>query len=150
MADKVTASTTAAGVRKSTSFDIAGSGDKCFLCGNTIGEGAPIGFYQGKNAMLRCHRGCINVMDAQGGTPKAFHEFMSSKGKSQPPAHDKPVHQDVEALKLEVEAPADEWRGPRSIQFDSFVALQNFIVRKGAIPAQVRVTIGTYVMQAGG
>lgn len=149
--DKPTASTSRAAGKKSTSFDIAASGDRCFLCGNTIGETDPIGFYQGKSAMVRCHRGCINIMEAQGGTPKDFHRFMESKGRKQPPVHDKPVHQDVENEKAVVYSqPAPEWSGPRSIKFDSFADLQTFVAARGVIPSHVRVAVGTYVMQAGG
>lgn len=137
--------------KKSTSFDIAASGDKCFLCGRTIGESAPIGFYQGKNAMLRCHRGCINIMESQGGKPKDFHRFMEAK--NQPPIYDKPVHADVVAANMEVSIPVKEpkeWRGPRSIKFDDFDQMQKFISERGPIPKSVRVAVGEYVMQAGG
>ena len=149
MPPRLTARTTAAGGRKSTSFDIAASGDTCFLCGHTIAEDAPIGFYQGKNAMVRCHRGCINIMETNGGTPKDFHRFIEANAK-RPPVNVKPVHQDVEALKLEVEIPVQEWNGPKSILFDSFADLQAFIVARGAIPESVRVAVGSYVMQSGG
>jgi hypothetical protein len=87
-------------------------------------------------------------MDANGGTPKDFHRAIEAKQNGQPPVHDKPVHQDVEALKLEVEVP--EWRGPRSIQFANFADLQQFIAAKGPIPQHVRVAVGPYVMQSGG
>lgn len=144
---KPTARTSAAGVKKSTSFDIAASGDTCFLCGNTIGESDPIGFYQGRSAMVRCHRGCINIMDINGGTPKDFHRYMEAQNDVRSLSQAKPVHQDIEALKLEVEVP--EWRGPKHILFDDFAAMQTFIVAKGPIPDHVRVNVGSYVVQAG-
>jgi hypothetical protein len=125
-------------------------GDKCFLCGNTIGEAAPRGFYQGKNAMMLCHRGCLQQMETHGGTPKDFHAFKEAQAKKQPPAHDAPVpvHADIEAQKLVVEAPA--WQGPRSIRFDSLEHMQAYILQRGAIPTSVRVAIGETVLQAGG
>lgn len=146
--DKPTARTYGAAGNKSTSFDLVSSGDRCFLCGRTIGETDPIGFYQGKSAMVRCHRGCINIMEVQGGTPKDFHRFMESK--NQPPIHDKPVHADVVSEKSVVEIPEKEWTGPRSIKFDDFDHMQSFISQRGPIPSSVRVTVGDYVMQAGG
>ena len=146
---KPTANISKASVKKSTSFDLVASGDNCFLCGRTIGESAPIGFYQGKNAMMRCHRGCIDIMEMNGGTPKDFHAFMEAKRVA--PRHDKPVHQDVEAEKAQVYTePAPEWVGPRSIKFDDFADLQAFIAARGVIPSHVRVAIGAYVLQAGG
>ena len=46
----------------------AGLGDKCFLCGQQIGETDPRGFYTGtnNNAMMLAHRGCLNTFEANG------------------------------------------------------------------------------------
>ncbi|QZE10530.1 hypothetical protein SEA_SCOOBYDOOBYDOO_215 [Mycobacterium phage ScoobyDoobyDoo] len=143
---KPTASSYSAAAKTTNGLSPLQWGDKCFLCGNTIGEADPIGFYQGKNSMMRSHRGCLDKMDMLGGTPKDFHKFMASKGQA--PRHDKPVHQDIVQEHAQVEAGA--WSGPRAIRFDDFAHLQSFIVGRGAIPSHVRVYIGDYVVQAGG
>ncbi|ASZ74764.1 hypothetical protein KHO57_gp140 [Mycobacterium phage Phabba] len=128
-------------------------GDKCFLCGHTIAEGAGEGFYQSKKGgFLRCHRGCLTTMEVAGGHPKDFHRAMEERKKA--PVHDKPVHQDVEQSKLQVAYDDDEappaYSGPRSIKFNDLQHLQEFIVQRGPLPSHVRVFIGDYVIQAGG
>ncbi|ACH62184.1 hypothetical protein MYRNA_217 [Mycobacterium phage Myrna] len=153
-----TAQSSAAGVKRPTSavgLSPLEWGDKCFLCGNSIAEGAGEGFYQSKKGgFLRCHRGCLSTMEMAGGHPKDFHRVMAERKQS--PVHDKPVHQDVEAEKLQVEyddempPPAQAYNGPRSIKFDDLQHLQGFITQRGAIPDHVRVFIGDYVIQAGG
>ena len=123
-------------------------GDKCFLCGKTIAEAAPRGFHAMKNSQVLCHRGCIDTMMIAGGHPRDFHRVMEAR--NQPPVHDKPVHQDVEAAKAVVLETIEEYKGPRSIKFDSLPAMQTYIAAKGPIPDFVRVAIGAYVIQAGG
>jgi hypothetical protein len=145
---KPTASSYSASAKTTNGLNPLQWGDKCFLCGNTIGESAPIGFYQGKNAMMRSHRGCLDKMDMLGATPKDFHEYMAKQGQA--PVHDKPVHQDLVNNQMAVEMPVKQYNGPRSIKFDSFAHLQQFIVQRGEIPTHVRVAIGDYVIQSGG
>lgn len=127
-------------------------GDKCFLCGHTIAEGAGEAFYRSKKGSFhRCHRGCHTTMEIAGGHPKDFHRVMAER--KQAPVHDKPVHQDVEQAKLQVEyddeAPPP-YSGPRSIKFTDLQHLQGYIIGRGPIPEFVRVFIGDYVIQAGG
>lgn len=125
-------------------------GDKCFLCGNTIGEAAPIGFYQGRNSFARCHRGCLEKMEMVGGTPRAFHEYMQSHGNKRAPSqHVKPTP----APPVEPgddEPSANTYKGPKVIQFEDFGHLQRHVAQKGPLPSFVRVLVGDYVMQAGG
>lgn len=143
---KITAESSKASVKVTRGISPLDLGDKCFLCGHSIGEGVAPGFYQGKNATLIAHRGCIDKMDMAGGTPQDFHRVLESQKKP------KPVSQHVTPVNPEpVEAPAGppEYRGPRSIQFDTFEQLQNFIAARGILPSFVRVSLGSYVLQSG-
>lgn len=138
-------------------------GDKCFLCSREIAEGAPQGFYRSrKGGFYRCHRGCLNIMDTNGGHPKDFHQFMAQK--KSPPIHDTPTP--VPPVEPAVVVPADldedelppdparavesTYNGPRSIKFNDFTHMQSFIAQKGPIPASVRVFVGETCLQAGG
>lgn len=148
---KITAESSKAAAKVTRAFSPLDLGDKCFLCGHTIGEGQAPGFYQGKTSTVIAHRGCLDKMDMAGGTPKDFHRVVGNK--SQAPVHDKPVHQDVENERAQVYATSSapsQWRGPRSIRFDTFADLQTFILARGEIPSHVRVAIGDYVIQSGG
>lgn len=138
-------------------------GDKCFLCGREIPEGGQQGFYQSrKGGFYRCHRGCLNIMQAQGGHPRDFHAFMEAKHAA--PVHDAPVPMDPVAPAAAVpgDLDADElppnpgvaaeatWNGPRSIKFNDFGHMQQFISQRGPIPKSVRIFVGETCLQAGG
>lgn len=95
--------------------------DKCFLCGNNIGETDPRGFYQGTSAMMLCHRGCLNVMSTHGGTPADYHRAMASDAEPAP--------------------------GPSWLDFPDLAALQVYTVTHGDIPSRVKVTVAGKVIQ---
>jgi len=164
MPDKPTARTYSAASNTTQGLSPLSWGDKCFLCGNTIGETDPVAFYRSrKGGFYRTHRGCLNIMEAQGGHPKDFHEFMARK-KNQPPVHDTParapqvdpapaVPADLDADELPPNAEVAQeatYSGPRSIRFDDFGHLQQFITQRGPLPKSVRVYIGQHCLQAGG
>lgn len=154
--EKPTARSYSASVKTTTGLSPLQWGDKCFLCGNTIAEGSGEGFYQSKKGgFYRCHRGCINIMDSAGGHPRDFHRVKGELEGRKAPVHDEPVHQDIEARKLQVEFEADElppqqYNGPRTIKFADLQRLQSYTAVRGPIPDHVRVFIGDYVVQAGG
>lgn len=152
--EKPTARSYSAAVKTTQGLSPLQWGDKCFLCGNTIAEGAGEGFYQSKKGgFYRCHRGCLNTMEAAGGHPRDFHrvkeEQRANRAASQPPVHDKPVIAERPELD-EDELPPQEYRGPRSIKFNDLQHMQDYTAAKGPIPQHVRVSIGDYVIQSGG
>jgi hypothetical protein len=138
-------------------------GDKCFLCSREIAEGAPQGFYRSrKGGFYRCHRGCLQTLEAQGGHPRDYHRFMAEKHAA--PVHDVPTPMPPVAPAPVVPADLDPdelppdpntaaeatYNGPRSIKFNDFAHMQQFISSRGPIPKSVRVYVGETCMQAGG
>jgi hypothetical protein len=98
-------------------------------------------------------------MEMAGGHPRDFHrvkeEAAAKKaGGHQPPVHDKPVVPDLDDDEIPPHMRAQEnpetYVGPRSIRFDDLQHMQTFTAAKGPIPTHVRVSIGDYVIQAGG
>ena len=132
MTDKLerpTAKSYEAGINTVPAVSVTEFGDKCFLCGYVIGESDPRGFYQGTRAMMLCHRGCLNTMDANGGTPMDFHRAI-----------DNPVEV------VETEKP---YVGPSWLDFADMAALISHVKSVGDIPDHVKVTIAGQVIQAG-
>ena len=86
----------------------------------------------GKAAMMLCHTGCINVMNANGGKPADYHRAMGDRA--------------VKAVGLD---PGTAYSGPGWLEFPDLAAMANYVRDKGDIPAHVKVTIGTTVVQAG-
>lgn len=127
--DKPTATSSAAGITTTQGVSPMEFSDKCFLCGNMIGESDPRSFYQGTRAMMLCHRGCLNIMDAHGGTPADYHRAI-----------DNPV------TVVEPEVP---YVGPSWLDFADLAALADHVRSKGSIPDHVKVTIAGQVVQAG-
>lgn len=112
-------------------------GDKCFLCGNSIGETDPRGFYTGENnnAMIIAHRGCLDALAAAGGDPKKLYEMREAAGKAGPPAG-------PDAEPVSVNTP-----GVSNIKFATFGDMQDFISTRGPIPPGVGVYIGDQKFQ---
>lgn len=128
MADKMekpTAQAFSAGLAKETAAGPLQWSDKCFLCGNLIGESDPRGFYQGTAAMMLCHRGCLNTMNMHGGKPADYHRAMAPK---QP----------------EPEAPTG---GPAWLHFPNMAALISYVKSKGDIPEHIKVTVAGQTIQ---
>ena len=153
--EKPTASAYSASVNTTRGLSPLDWGDKCFLCGNTIAEGAPQGFWQSKKGgFYRCHRGCLDKMEMVGGTPRAFHEYIAAQGnKKGPSQHVKPEPAPPAPELDDDELPpptANTYKGPKVIQFEDFGHLQRHVAQKGPLPSFVRVLVGDYVMQAGG
>lgn len=146
---KPTAHSSAAAAKTTNGLSPLQWGDKCFLCGRTIGESDPIGFYQGKNAMMRSHRGCLNQMEMVGGTPKDFHEYHAKKQARTEPVHQDVVNHRAEVSVSESETPVSSIQA-RNIQFDDLQQLMDFVEKRGRIPKNVRVNIGAWVIQRGG
>lgn len=103
--------------------------DKCFLCSNMIEETDPRGFYQGSNAMMLCHRGCLNVMASHGGKPADYHRAMTATTG--------------DATSFTVTASG----GPAWLDFPTLSALQAYTRLKGDIPAGVKVTVAGQTIQ---
>lgn len=132
MADKIgkpTAQTYSAGGNKEIAAGPLQWNDKCFLCGTLIGETDPRGFYQGSNAMMLCHRGCLNIMGANGGTPEGYHRAMQATAA---PA---PIADDTVAA------------GPGWLEFANLAALQDFVRLTGPIAPHVKVTVAGKIIQ---
>lgn len=127
MSDKPTARSYSASAVSQKAAGPLAWGDKCFLCGQQIGETDPRGFYTGtnNNAMMLAHRGCLNTFEANGNAwPEA----------KEPP---KPTY---EPIPITIE-PEPSFAG-KQIRFGSFDDLQDFIVKRGPIPSGVRVWLG--------
>jgi hypothetical protein len=127
MADsKPSASSFAAGLPTSQGLSPLQWSDKCFLCGREIGETDPRGFYQGTAAMMLCHRGCLNVMDANGGRPEDYHRAMEQQSSTTAHAGS---------------------GGPGWLEFPDLASLQAYVKLHGDIPAQVKVTVAGQAIQ---
>jgi hypothetical protein len=150
--DKPTASAYSASVNSTRGLSPLDWGDKCFLCGNTIGEGAQQSFWQHpKGGFYRNHRGCQDKMDMVGGTPRAFHEYIEAQAKKKAPSQHVQPEPAPPAPELEDDQPTvNTYKGPKVIQFEDFGHLQRHIAQSGPLPSFVRVLVGEYVMQAGG
>lgn len=132
MADKIgkpTAQTYSAGGNKEVAAGPLQWSDKCFLCGTEIGETDPRGFYQGSAAMLLCHRGCLNTMDAHGGTPEGYHRAMSGQQSAPRQA-----------------GPAPDG-GPLWMDFPNLAAMISYVKDKGEIAPHVKVTVAGKTVQ---
>lgn len=127
---KPTASSFSAGLPTSQGLSPLQWSDKCFLCGNMIGETDPRGFYQGTNAMLLCHRGCLNVMNAHGGQPQDYHRAVS--GESAPAAR---------------EETGGERSGPHWLDFPDLAGMQAYIRASGDISSTVTLTVAGKTIQ---
>jgi hypothetical protein len=128
---KATAQSFSADVNREVGASPLHWNDKCFLCGVEIGETEPRQFYQGKAAMVLCHTGCLNVMNANGGRPVDYHTAVGSQavvGSRQPPSY----------------------TGPGWLDFPDLAAMVAYVRDKGDIPGHVKVTVnGGTVVQAG-
>jgi len=132
---KPTAQSSSADVNREVGASPLHWNDKCFLCSVEIGETEPRQFYMGKAAMVLCHTGCLNVMNANGGRPVDYHTAMGNQA--------------VVAAGLD---PAPQPRtGPGWLDFPDLAAMMAYAREKGDIPAHVKVTVnGGTVVQAGG
>lgn len=120
---KPAAQSFSAGINKEIGASPLHWNDKCFLCGVLIGETDPRGFYSGSNAMMLCHRGCLNVMETHGGTPEDYHRAMAA-----------------------APSPTDQ-SGPAWLDFPDLAALLAYTQRRGDIPATVKVTVAGKTIQ---
>ena len=128
---KATAQSFAAAGNKEVGASPLHWNDKCFLCSVEIGETEPRQFYMGKAAMMLCHTGCLNVMNANGGKPADYHRAMGDNV--------------VRAAGLE----PNPYTGPGWLDFPDLTALQTYTKEKGEIPSHVKVTVGNTVIQVG-
>lgn len=133
MADKMgkpTAQSYAAGINKEVGASPLHWSDKCFLCNSGIGETDPRSFYTGKSAMMLCHQGCLNLMNAHGGSPEDYHRAMSPN---------------VGTADQET---ADVGRsGPSWLEFPTLAEMVSYVRERGEIPPHVRVTVAGKVIQ---
>jgi len=131
---KPTAQASSADVNREVGASPLHWNDKCFLCNAEIGETDPRQFYMGKAAMMLCHTGCLNVMNANGGKPADYHRAMGDQA--------------VKSTGLD---PAAEpaWTGPGWLEFPDLAALAAYVKDRGDIPDHVKVTVGRTVVQAG-
>lgn len=135
MTDKPTARSYSASMTAEQAAGPMSWGDKCFLCSHTLGEADPRGFYVPNNnaaKMFLCHQHCLNVMYANGGHPRDYHQAMALKGTPAPAP-------DVEP----------EVTGPMNIRFDDLQQMQDYVAARGKIPAATKVYIGETLVQAG-
>ena len=142
MADKMekpTASTFSAGLNTTQGLSPLQWSDKCFLCGKEIGESDPRGFYQGTNSMALCHRGCLNIMETNGGTPADYHRATDTPA----PAAATGATAAQESIPG-ANGPAEpkQW-----IVFPNLDALQAYIQSKGNISPNTRVSVAGQVIQ---
>lgn len=128
MTDKPTARPYSAAASSQKAAGPLAWGDKCFLCGQQIGESDPRGFYTGTNgnAMMLAHRGCLNTFEANG-------NVWPEKAKKKPT---------YEPIPITIEPEDKPSFVGTAIKFDSFDHLQDFIVQRGPIPDGVRVWLG--------
>lgn len=125
---KPTAQSYSAGINKEVGASPLHWNDKCFLCGVLIGETDPRGFYSGSNAMMLCHRGCLNVMNTHGGSPEDYHRAMAPK----------------DAPRQVGPAPGG---GPLWLDFPTLAAMISYVKDRGEIADHVKVTIAGKVVQ---
>lgn len=125
---KPTAQSYAAGGNREVSAGPLQWSDKCFLCGTLIGETDPRGFYSGSNAMMLCHRGCLNIMDSHGGTPEGYHRAMARQDAPR-------------------QAGNDPGGGPLWMDFPTLAAMISYVKAKGEIAPHVKVTVAGKVIQ---
>lgn len=125
---KPTAQSFSAGVATEKGLSPLQWSDKCFLCGSGIGETDPRGFYQGSSAMMLCHRGCLNIMTANGGKPADYHRAMAPKDTPKP-------------------TPVAATSGPAWLDFPDLAALQVYTVTHGDIPRHLKVTVAGKTIQ---
>lgn len=136
---KITAKAYSGGIQTTKATGPMDWGDKCFLCSRSIGEGDPIGFYMGgadKTKMMRCHRNCLNEMEAAGGKPADYHNARQRHGAP-------PVQQPPEPK------PPEEHHGAAWLAFESLEDYNDFTGKRGPIPKYTKVTIGGSVVQPG-
>lgn len=127
--NKPAAQSFSAGINKEVGASPLNWSDKCFLCGAEIGETEPRQFYTGKTALMLCHTGCLNVMNANGGRPADYHRAMGDKA---------------------VKPTGDPgYTGPGWLDFPNMAALVSYIKDRGEVPPGVKVTIAGAVVQAG-
>lgn len=124
--DKPTANSYSAGMPTEKGLSPLNWSDKCFLCGMGIGETDPRGFYQGANAMVLCHRGCLNVMTTHGGTPADYHRAMGTDSVA--PAQVDPS-------------------GPSWLDFPDLASMQAHTKTRGDIAPHVKVTVAGKTIQ---
>lgn len=132
---KPTAQSFSAGVATEKGLSPLQWSDKCFLCGSPIGETDPRGFYQGTNAMMLCHRGCLNIMATHGGQPQDYHRAMAQPEQ----APESPWAVTV----------PDVQTGPSWLEFADMTALVSYVRSRGDIPERVKVTVAGKIIQAG-
>lgn len=126
-----TASSSSAGARTETGASPAHWSDRCFLCGVDVGEADPRQFYGVGSAMVLCHTGCLNVMNANGGSPVDYHRAMEAAVVSSA------VFDTSDAVP------------PTTLDFPDFKSLQQHLRDTGDVPGHVRVTVGGVVVQSG-
>lgn len=127
---KPTAQSSSAGINKEVGASPLHWNDKCFLCSVEIGETDPRQFYMGKAAMMLCHTGCLNVMNAHGGKPADYHRAMGDNA--------------VRSVGLD-----PGYTGPGWLEFPDMAALVSHVKDQGEIPLHVKVTVAGAVIQAG-
>lgn len=133
---KPTAQSFSAGINKEVGASPLHWNDKCFLCGVLIGETDPRGFYSGSSSMMLCHRGCLNIMDANGGKPADYHRAVAER--------DRPT------VEQNWDVPVKDVRtGPSWLDFPDLDAIQGYLKSGKTIPATVKVTIAGVVIQGG-
>jgi hypothetical protein len=127
---KPAAQSFSAGINKEVGASPLHWNDKCFLCGVEIGETDPRQFYMGKAAMMLCHTGCLNTMNANGGKPADYHRAMGDAA--------------VKSTGLD-----SGYTGPGWLEFPDLAALQSYTKSNGDIPTHVKVTVAGAVLQVG-
>ena len=140
MSDKPTArSYSASSVSQKAQGPLAW-GDKCFLCGKEIGETDPRGFYTGVNgnAMMLAHRGCLNTFEAHGNTWPGQPTTLGPNPANAPDT----AADAADSVPQYIPPETPQSFAGTAIRFDSFEHLQDFIVKRGPIPAGVRVWLG--------
>jgi hypothetical protein len=129
---KATAQSFSADVNREVGASPLHWNDKCFLCGVEIGETEPRQFYQGKAAMVLCHTGCLNVMNANGGRPVDYHTAMGNRA--------------VVVAGLD---PSPPYSGPGWLDFPDLASMVAYARDRGDVPSHVKVTVNGAVVQAG-
>lgn len=143
MNGKIQAQTSDASVNVE-SASVAHLGTRCFLCPREIGESEPRRFYQGKNAMLLGHTGCIDKFETDQRRAEEQKRLCPPAPPAQPEATAQagPPGPDVETVVL-------PRSGPTHIRFNTFADLQDWIVRSGPIDPQVAVSLGDALLHDG-
>jgi hypothetical protein len=132
---------------KETAFNPA-TADKCFLCGNSVGETDPRQFWSppGASAMMLGHTACIRKFEANGNQwPDSENHLLDEQSSlaqatQYQATHPAPVEeQDTGIIASEIKA--------SNVRFDNFTDMQNFVRAHGSIPPSANVFIGELQVQ---